>query len=114
MVCVSALYNSIEESPVLIDMTNLTGKVLEQYGGALYERSGPNLDPVDLDSIPDVCYILPPQPEELHLFARIPLITQRLRDQVQALFEPAQNLKMAPGVCNPLHTQQHSLVLRRN
>ena len=82
--------------------------------GGLYDRNGPNLDPVDLNSIPEICYILPPQPEQAHLFARVPLFTEGLRDRVQELFESAQSITMAPGVSQFFHTQQNSLLLRRD
>jgi hypothetical protein len=38
---------------------NISGRVFEQYGRALYERNGPSLDPAALES---------PQPEQAHLF----------------------------------------------
>jgi hypothetical protein len=92
--------------------TDKTNRVLEQYGGALYERNGPNIDPVDLGSAPDSCLILPPQPEPAHLFARVPLITQGLRHRVQTLFEPARDINMAPGVSRSCHSQQYELVYK--
>ena len=87
--------------------TDKTNRVLEQYGGTLYKRSRPDLDPVEWDSAPNTCFILPPQPEQVHLFARIPLITQGLRDQVQTLFEPRRDNIMAPGVSISHHGRQY-------
>ena len=87
--------------------TDKTDRVLEQYGGALYERNGPDLDPVEWKSAPDTCFILPPQPEQAHLFARVPLIAQGVRDQVQTLFEPRRDNIMAPGVSISRRGQQY-------
>ena len=83
-----------------------TNRVLEQYGGAVYERSGPDLDPVEWKSGPNTCFILPAQPEQVHLFAKVPLVTQGLRDQVQTLFERRRDNIMAPGVSISRHGQQ--------
>jgi hypothetical protein len=47
---------------------NISGRVFEQYGRALYERNGPSLDPVALESTTNIYYILPPQPKQAHLF----------------------------------------------
>lgn len=47
---------------------NISGRMFEQYGRALYERNGPSLDPAALESTPDIYCILPPQPEQAHLF----------------------------------------------
>jgi hypothetical protein len=93
---------------------NISSRVFEQYGRALYERNGASLDPVTLESTPDFYYILPPQPEQAHLFTRVPLITQGLRDRVQTLFGPACNITMAPGVSQSLHRRQYILVFRRD
>jgi hypothetical protein len=123
LVCVTSLCTSIDAviscSPVIDGLAHwptwqlTTNRVLEQYGGALCERNGPDLDPVEWKSAPNTCFILPAQREQVHLFARVPLIIQGLRNQVQTLFEPRRDDIMAPGVSLSLHSQQCRLFLRR-
>jgi hypothetical protein len=95
-------------------VTDKTNRVLEQYGGAFYERNGPDVDSVEWKSAPNTCLILPPQAEQVHPFARIPLITQGLRDQVQILFQPRQDNIMAPGVSTSRYFQQYRIVPTKN
>lgn len=91
----------------MIEETDMADTVFEQYGGALYERNGPILDTVEWQSLRSFCYILPPQPEEVHLFARPPLTTQRLQNQVRRFFGPDS---MAPGVSQSFPCKQCKLV----